>query len=64
MTVTATEARKQWFDLLKRAGNGEEVVIMYKNRKFLLTAQLVKPGKMEIAKRMGAIGLKSPSPEE
>ncbi len=53
MTVTATEARKRWFELLKRAGNGEEVVIMYKNKKFLLTAQLVKPDKMEIVERMG-----------
>ena len=66
MTVTATQARKRWFELLKRAEYGEEVIIYHteKKKKFLLTAQLTKPDKMELVKRMGAIGLKSASPDE
>ncbi len=66
MTVTATEARKRWFELLKRAENGEEVIIYHTEmkKKFMLIAQLIKPDKMEIVKRMGAIGLKSLSLKE
>ena len=35
-TVTASEARRQWFHLLDEAGRGEVIVVERKGRRFVL----------------------------
>lgn len=39
MTVRATEARKRWFELLKRVESGEKVVILYNGKKLEITSE-------------------------
>jgi antitoxin (DNA-binding transcriptional repressor) of toxin-antitoxin stability system len=37
MVVTAAEARKRFFELLRRVEKGEEIIVIYKTRRFTIT---------------------------
>lgn len=66
--VSATAARANFFNLLERAENGEDVIIVKKDskKKFKLVKikDNPKPNKELIIKQMGEIGLRFMSPEE
>lgn len=66
--VTATEARTKLFDLLKRAENGEEVIIVKKdsNKRFRLESikEAHQKDIVKIAKEMGEINFPFMSPQE
>lgn len=63
--VTATEARTNLFDLLKKAENGDEVIIVKRdsNKRYKIVAIAEKPKKniAAILDEMGKIGFNAPS---
>jgi hypothetical protein len=68
MVTTATEARKNFFNLLKSVEAGQEVVIVKKDSNKWFKVSLVieeqTDNKLSIAKQMSSINLTSKPPEE
>lgn len=66
--VTATQARANLFDLLKRAENGEEVIIVKKDSNKRFRLESIKEARqkdiVKIAKEMGEINFPFISPQE
>lgn len=66
--ISATQARAKFFDLLKNAEEGKDVVIVKRdnNRRFKLVAVEEKPVKNvnKILREMGEIGFPFMSPQE
>lgn len=64
----ATEARIRFFQLLRMAAHGEDVIVINKDSgqkfKISMLAEEVKPGKQTILKQLSDANLKSKSPEE
>lgn len=68
MILHVTELRNQIFRVFKMIDAGEDITIIKKdsNKKYRIVAvkEAVKPDIVEIAKEMGAIGIKTMTPRE
>lgn len=62
---TATEARQNFFEILKIVEKGKEAIIVKKDEdkrfKLILAEKEKQPNKVAIVKKMGKIGLKTMS---